>query len=63
MDRPYNFTRWDRFDDEIESGSYAKAINAIREAMEEIMWESTERVIVKDERTGEIIFNERGTFA
>lgn len=63
MNKPFTLIRWDRRDDEIELIKYAKAINAVRKAMEEIMWESTERVTVKDERTGETIFDERGTFA
>ena len=63
MNKPFTLIRWDRWDDETERMKYAKEINAVRKAMEEIMWESTERVTVKDERTGETIFNERGTFA
>ena len=63
MNKPFTLIRWDRRDDEVELIKYAKAINAVRKAMEEIMWESTERVTVKDERTGETIFDERGTFA
>lgn len=63
MNKPFTLIRWDRRDDEIERMKYAKAINAVRKAMEEIMWESTERVTVIDKRTGETIFNEPGTFA
>ena len=63
MNKPFTLIRWDRRDDEVEIEKFAKGVIAVRKALEEIMWESTERVTVTDGRTGETIFNEFGTFA
>ncbi len=63
MNRPFTLIRWDRGDAKIVCKPYVSGIAVIRKAMDEIMWESTERVTVIDKRTGETIFNEPGTFA
>ncbi len=63
MDTPFTFIRWDRWDAKIICKPYVSEIAVIHKAMDEIMWESTERVTVIDKRTGETIFNEPGTFA
>ena len=59
MNKPFTLIRWDRWDDDVEIKKYAKGVIAVEKALEEIMWESTERVTVTDERTGETIFNDR----
>ena len=64
MNKPFTLIRWERWGEEtfVWPTKYAKEKNAIRRATEEIMWESTERVIVIDKRTGATVFNEPGTF-
>ena len=41
---------------------FETAARAIARATEEVLWEGTARVTVTDKRTGEVLFDEKGSF-
>jgi len=63
MKNPYTLNRLDRWTSEVSTLVFETAARAIAYATEEVLWESTAWVTVTDERTGEDLFDEKGSFS
>jgi len=62
MKNPYTLNRLDRWTSEVSTLVFSTPARAIAYATEEVLWESTAWVTVTDERTGEDLFDEAGSF-
>ena len=62
MRKPFTMNRIDRWSGEISTLLFETAARAVQAATEEVLWESTGWVTVTDERTGEDLFDKKGSF-
>ena len=62
MVKPYTLNRLDRWTGDITTLLFTTEHRAVAAATEEVLWESTAWVTVTDERTGEELFDEQGSF-
>lgn len=62
MIKPYTLNRLDRWTGDITTLLFTTEHRAVAAATEEVLWESTAWVTVTDERTGEELFDEQGSF-
>tara|TARA_R110002012_G_scaffold89833_3_gene220044 strand:- start:322 stop:516 length:195 start_codon:yes stop_codon:yes gene_type:complete len=62
MQKPFTLNRVDRWTGEVSTLLFKTKHRAVAVAAEEVLWESTGWVTVTDERTGEDLFDEGGSF-